>query len=265
MSKDSTTKSDENGVHASNGSVNKQDELDIQPVMSHSHCSDDDDMPAVLRSAPFPRVSESGKSLFDANGNCAISAEEREEMLLQAENKFAELFDILRIDRNDPNAYDTPRRLARMWVTELFRGRFQPPPVNTVFPNRKRVNELIITKGIQVMSVCSHHWQPISGVCHIGYIPGDSILGLSKFTRIVDWIARRGQIQEELGEQVADYLEKLLKPRALGVVISARHYCMIARGVSGDEDKSITVTSVMRGMLLRNLNLRNEFLKLISQ
>ncbi len=212
----------------------------------------------------FPNVNALGKSLFDANENVVLSESERQEIVEQAESKFAELFDIFRINRNDPNSRHTPRRLARMWVGELFRGRFEAAPKFTVFPNRKKVDELIIVKGIKVMSVCSHHWQPITGRCYIGYIPGDYVLGLSKFSRIVDWFARRGQIQEELGEQIADYLEELIRPRALGVVIDSRHYCMISRGVAGDEDNSFTVTSVMRGLLLKDLNLRNEFLKLIK-
>jgi len=147
---------------------------------------------------------------------------------------------------------------------ELYKGRFDPPPALTVFPNRKKVDELVISKNNTVMSVCSHHWQTISGTCTVGYLPGDKVIGLSKISRIVDWFSRRGQIQEELGEQIADYIEELIQPKALGVVIKSRHYCMIARGVTEDEDKSVMITSVMRGGLGTDFNLRNEFLKLIS-
>jgi len=200
---------------------------------------------------------------FDANGNMPLSEQERQAMIEQLEHKFAEVMDILRIDRtSDPNSRETPRRLARMWVNELFIGRYAPPPPVTIFPNRREVNELIISKGIKVMSVCSHHWQPISGTCTIGYMPDKSIIGLSKLTRIVEWFSRRGQIQEEMGEQIADYLEELLRPRALGVIISAKHYCMIARGVEADHEHSDMVTSVMRGQLQHDANLRNEFLRL---
>lgn len=202
---------------------------------------------------------------FDANGNMPLSEEERRAMIEQLERKFAEVMDILRIDRvNDPNSRETPRRLARMWVNELFVGRYTPPPAITVFPNRKNVDELIISKGIKVMSVCSHHWQPISGICTIGYMPDKHVIGLSKLTRIVEWFSRRGQIQEELGEQIADYLEELLRPRALGVIISAKHYCMIARGVEADHEQSDMVTSVMRGQLQHDDNLRTEFLRLAT-
>ena len=211
----------------------------------------------------FPKRSSEGHELFDANDSRILSDEERRIMTEQLEKKFAEIFDILRIDRNDPNSTDTPFRLSRMWVNELMAGRFTPSPRITVFPNRKKVDELVISKGIKVMSICSHHWQPITGTCAIGYVPRDKVIGLSKFTRIVEWFGRRGQIQEELGEQIADYLVQLLDPIAMGVVISSKHYCMIARGV-GAHESSEMVTSVMRGELATNDALRAEFLKLIT-
>lgn len=201
---------------------------------------------------------------FDANGNKPVSAVEREELVRKIEQKYIEIFDILDIDRNDPNSAETPHRISKMLVNELLLGRFIEPPANTVFPNRKNVDELIISQGITVMSMCSHHWQPISGVCNIGYIPDKHVIGLSKLSRIVDWFSRRGQIQEELGEQIADYIEAILKPKALGVVIKAKHYCMIARGVKATEKDSEMITSVMRGYLRSNDKLRNEFLKLTS-
>jgi len=212
----------------------------------------------------YPTHNKYDELLFDANGNQELSKEERQIMIARLEKKFIEVMDILRLSRNDPNCTNTHKRIAKMMVNELYTGRFTPPPLATVFPNRKRVDELIISKGITVMSVCSHHWQPITGECAIGYIPGEYVFGLSKLSRIVDWFSRRGQIQEELGEQIADFIEDLIKPRALGVVIKAKHYCMIARGVKGSESRSLMVTSVMRGLLLDDFNLRNEFLKLIE-
>lgn len=212
----------------------------------------------------FPNLNSSGQVLFDANGNYPISENERKVMVENLESKMEEILDILRINRNDPNSTNTPHRVAKMFVNELLIGRYTEAPNLTVFPNRKEVNELIISKGIPIMSMCSHHWQTISGRCAIGYIPNKKVIGLSKLTRITEWFARRGQIQEELGEQIADYLENLLEPKALGVVIKSKHYCMIARGVKGDEEKSIMATSVMRGYLLKEINLRQEFLKLIE-
>jgi GTP cyclohydrolase I len=217
-----------------------------------------------LEDKEYPRLNEHGQKLFDANGNTPLTDEEREEMISRTEEKFEEVLDILRISRNDPNSQKTPHRIAKMLVNELFVGRYTEPPKLTVFPNRNQVNNLVISKGIKVMSVCSHHWQPISGFCTIGYIPDKHVIGLSKLTRITDWFSRRGQIQEELGEQIADYLEDLLEPKALGVVINAKHYCMIARGVNASEDKSTMITSVVRGYLMDDLNLRNEFMTLIE-
>ncbi len=211
-----------------------------------------------------PMLNIYGEKLFDSNDNVHLTSEEKKVMIKRLEEKYSEVLDILRINRNDPNAEETPRRLAKMFVNELMSGRFEAPPSITIFPNRKNVDELIISKGITVMSLCSHHWQPISGECAVGYIPGNYLLGISKLSRIVEWFSRRGQIQEELGEQIADYIENLIKPKALGVVIKAKHYCMIARGVRADEAKSSMITSVMRGYLMNDLNLRNEFLNLIS-
>lgn len=212
----------------------------------------------------YPTSTSRGDRLFDANGNLPLTNEERQQMIAAVEQKFSEIFELLRIDRNDPNSTDTPFRLARMWINELFAGRYSPAPKVTVFPNRRQVGELVISKGIKIMSVCSHHWQPITGTCAIGYIPRDTVIGLSKFTRIVEWFSRRGQIQEELGEQIADFLVEILDPVAVGVVIDSKHYCMIARGVEA-HDSSSMVTSVMRGELATNPTLRSEFLQLVTE
>lgn len=201
---------------------------------------------------------------FDANENRILSEEEKIDMIAKLETKFSEIMDIMKISQEDPNCERTAHRIAKMYVNEIFAGRYNPPPDLTFFPNRKNVDNLVISKGIQVMSICSHHWQPIAGKCTIGYIPNKRIIGLSKLSRIVEWFSRRGQIQEELGEQIADYLVDLLKPKAVGVVIKAKHYCMIARGVKGSETDTIMTTSVMRGYLRDDLNLRNEFVNLIE-
>ncbi len=251
--------------------MDKERAQDINPQRSNlkgTYDLDDDEMENEfndVETEKYPDTNYLGYKVFDANGNQALNEQEKEEIVELLEKKFSEVLDILRISKNDPNSTHTPRRLAKMYVNELFRGRFEKAPKLTVFPNRHNVDELIISRGIEIMSVCSHHWSTISGRCAIGYIPGDYVIGLSKMSRIVDWFSRRGQIQEELGEQIADYLENLLKPRALGVVIKARHYCMIARGVKGSEEESFMVTSVMRGLLLDDFNLRNEFLKLIEE
>ena len=202
--------------------------------------------------------------MFDSNCNRPLSTEERALMTTQLQEKFAEVLAIMRINPEDPNSADTPKRLARMWMNELFVGRYTEPPAITVFPNRKNVDELVVSNGIKVLSVCSHHWQPIIGECYIGYVPRDKVIGISKFNRIVDWFSRRGQIQEELGQMIADYIEQMLNPISLGVVIRAKHYCMIARGVQAHESAEM-VTSVMRGDLATSTASRMEFLSLISE
>lgn len=212
----------------------------------------------------YPKMNSLGKELYDANGNLPISEEERAEMIIKLENKIAEMMDIMQISRLDPNSTHTPYRVAKMFINELFEGRYTTPPKITVFPNRKHVNNLIISQGIEIMSVCSHHWQTISGKCVVGYIPGDFVVGVSKLSRIVQWFSRRPQIQEELGEQIADYIQNMLKPKALGVVIKAKHYCMISRGVEESEEDTEMITSVMRGYMLNDQSLRNEFLNLIK-
>jgi GTP cyclohydrolase I len=233
-------------------------ELDTELDTDHVSLPHDTGLPQL------PSMSSLGYKLFDANANTVLSAYEREEMKRLTAQKMEELFDILRIDRNDPNSRETPNRLAKMWVDEIFRGRYEAPPKTTVFPNRKTVDELVISKGIGVMSVCSHHWQTISGTCTIGYIPGESVIGLSKLTRITDWFSRRGQIQEEMGEQIAEYLNDVLKPKAIGVVIKSRHYCMIARGVNSGEEKALMITTAVRGRLVSDETLRSEFFSLIG-
>ncbi|MCS6966223.1 MAG: GTP cyclohydrolase I [Candidatus Kapabacteria bacterium] len=207
-------------------------------------------------------LAEPSPGVADANGNIQLPPEELQQMEQALEQHFTAILRILRIDPNDPNSADTPRRLARMWVRELLRGRYEPPPRCTLFPNRRRSNALVMSRGIEVRSVCSHHWQPIIGQCVIGYVPGEHIIGLSKLNRIVEWFSRRGQVQEELTEQIAEFLQGKLRPRALGVVLACRHYCMIVRGVEGDEEQAVMVTSTWRGGLAENTRLREEFFRL---
>jgi GTP cyclohydrolase I len=132
------------------------------------------------------QVNSFGDKMFDANGNMPLTPEERHLMIQRLEAKCSEILEILRISPKDPNCVNTPRRLAKMYVNEIFSGRFTSAPELTFFPNRKKVDNLIISKGIEVMSICSHHWQPIAGSCIVGYIPGDKIIGLSKISRIVE-------------------------------------------------------------------------------
>ena len=163
---------------------------------------------------------------------------------------------------NDHNTRDTGGRLAKMFVRELFAGRFQSAPTVTEFPNAERLDELMIVGPLRVRSACSHHLCPIMGRVWVGVLPDadSNLIGLSKYARLIDWIMSRPQIQEEAVSQIADLLERRLKPVGIAVVMEADHYCMHWRGVKDDEAKMIN--SVMRGRFLTDPSLRREFLSL---
>lgn len=172
------------------------------------------------------------------------------------------LLDALVIDRRaDPNTRETADRVSRMLVDEWFKGRYQPRPKMTTFPNTKKLDELYTVGPIQVRSTCSHHFVPIEGKCWIGVVPGDSLIGLSKFARLCEWVMARPQIQEEATVQLADEIEGLIQPLGLGVVVKARHLCMTSRGVR--EPAAEMTTSVMRGILREDARARSEFFELL--
>lgn len=170
----------------------------------------------------------------------------------------------LRIDtEQDHNTRNTARRVAKMYVREVLKGRFTPEPEVTVFPNTKGLDELYVTGPITIRSMCSHHFAPIVGQAWVGLIPGDKLIGLSKFNRLVEWIFARPQIQEEATVQLADLLEKKCEPKGLGLVVRAKHMCMTWRGVQ-EHDNAVMTTSVMRGLLLTNGTARSEFLSFVK-
>jgi len=166
---------------------------------------------------------------------------------------------------HDHNTRETGKRLAKMFVRELFAGRYLAAPDVTEFPNAERLNELMIVGPLRVRSACSHHLCPIMGRIWIGVLPdADShLIGLSKYARLVDWIMSRPQIQEEAVSQIANLLQAHIKPDGLAVVMEADHYCMHWRGVKDDESKM--VNSVMRGRFLADAALRKEFLSLLHR
>ena len=163
---------------------------------------------------------------------------------------------------DDHNTKDTARRVAKMFVHELFKGRYYPPPEVTAFPNAKKYDQIYITGPISIDSTCAHHFQPITGSCYIGIFPDEKVIGLSKFNRMVDWIASRPQIQEEMTEQIADMVEKETKALGVAVVIKAEHFCMTARGVK--EHESEMMTSVVRGMFRDEPATKAEFFSLLN-
>ena len=163
---------------------------------------------------------------------------------------------------DDHKSKDTARRVAKMFVHEIFKGRYYPPPEVTAFPNAKEYDQLYITGPITINSTCAHHFQPITGSAYIGIFPGKKVIGLSKFNRVVDWIASRPQIQEEMTEQIADEIEKQTEAKGVAVVIKAKHFCMSARGVK--EHDSDMLTSVIRGDFLKIEHLKAEFFSLLN-
>ncbi|MFO1279385.1 MAG: GTP cyclohydrolase I [Burkholderiaceae bacterium] len=205
---------------------------------------------------------------FNANDNIAdfIEPGELEKMLDEVASKMQGVLDSLVIDTdNDHNTADTARRVAKMYVNEVFRGRFVHAPALTEFPNAEHLNELMIVGPITVRSACSHHFCPVIGKIWIGVLPNErtNVIGLSKYARIAEWIMNRPQIQEEAVIQLADLIQEKTQPDGLAIVMEASHFCMAWRGVKDMDSKMIN--SVMRGAFLKDPNLRREFLSLIPR
>jgi len=212
------------------------------------------------------RIQQAGQR-FHANDNIAayLRPGELEGLLDEVEAKMRAVLDSLVIDtESDHNTQDTARRVAKMYLTEVFRGRYVPAPTVTEFPNAEHLNELMIVGPITVRSACSHHFCPILGRLWVGVMPNEhsNLIGLSKYSRLAEWIMGRPQIQEEAIAQMADLLMQKVSPDGLAVVMEADHFCMHWRGVKDDQTKM--VNSVMRGSFLKDATLRREFLSLLN-
>ena len=207
------------------------------------------------------------KRRFHANDNISAFIEPGELEALQKEvqGRMQTVLDSLVIDtQSDHNTNETARRVAKMYLNEVFKGRYVPAPSVTEFPNASSLNELMIVGPITVRSACSHHLCPIMGRLWIGVMPNQdsNLIGLSKYTRLAEWIMSRPQIQEEAITQMADLLGDKLKPDGVAVVMEADHFCMQWRGVKDNASKMIN--SVMRGVFLHDPTLRREFLSLLN-
>ncbi|MFT3961899.1 GTP cyclohydrolase I [Propionivibrio sp.] len=212
------------------------------------------------------RIQRAGQR-FHANDNIAAFLEpgELDALVDEVEEKMKGVLASLVIDtESDHNTQDTARRVARMYLGEVFRGRYMPAPPVTEFPNVERLNELMIVGPITVRSACSHHLCPIIGRLWIGLMPNEhsNLIGLSKYSRLAEWVMSRPQIQEEAITQMAELLMRKVSPDGLAVVMEADHFCMHWRGVKDAETKMIN--SVMRGSFLKDAALRREFLSLIK-
>jgi GTP cyclohydrolase I len=208
------------------------------------------------------------KQRFHANDNIAefIQPGELEVLLDEVEDKMKAVLESLVIDTaNDHNTNETAKRLAKMYVKEVFNGRYVKSPEITEFPNAERLNELMIVGPITVRSACSHHFCPIIGKIWIGILPNQNtnVIGLSKYARLAEWVMGRPQIQEEAVVQLADLIQQKTRPDGLALVMEASHFCMAWRGVKDLDSRMIN--SVMRGAFLKDPILRREFLALIPQ
>ena len=204
---------------------------------------------------------------FHANDNIARHLEpgELEQLRAEVEGRVQDLLESLVIDTaSDHNTRETAERVARMFVDEVFRGRYVPEPRITQFPNVEHLNELMIVGPVIIRSTCSHHLCPIFGKLWIGVMPNEhsSLIGLSKYARLADWIMSRPQIQEEAVARLADLLQERVQPDGLALVMEADHFCLHWRGIKDTESKM--TNSVMRGSFLKDVNLRREFLSLIG-
>jgi len=213
------------------------------------------------------RIAASRKR-FHSNDNIAefIEPGELEALLDEVEVKMKGVLESLVIDTvNDHNTNDTARRVAKMYLNEVFKGRYLKAPAITEFPNAEHLNELMIVGPITVRSACSHHFCPVIGKIWIGVLPNErtNVIGLSKYARLAEWVMGRPQIQEEAVVQLADLIQEKTQPDGLAIVMEASHFCMSWRGVKDMDSKMIN--SVMRGAFLKDPNLRREFLSLIPK
>jgi len=211
---------------------------------------------------------QASRKRFHANDNIAdfIEPGELDKLLDEVAEKMKGVLSSLVIDtEHDHNTADTARRVAKMYVQEVFRGRFVNAPVITEFPNAEHLNELMIVGPITVRSACSHHFCPVIGKIWIGVLPNEhtNVIGLSKYARLAEWVMGRPQIQEEAVVQLADLIQVKTQPDGLAIVMEASHYCMAWRGVKDMDSRMIN--SVMRGAFLKDPNLRREFLSLIPK
>ncbi len=235
----------------------------MHPATSDINDASDEGIPVSVK---IRERLQAARKRFNANDNIAEFIEPGELALLldEVEVKMQGVLDSLVINtESDHNTQNTARRVAKMYINEVFNGRYVPPPAITEFPNAEHLNELMIVGPLTVRSACSHHFCPVMGKIWIGVMPNEhtNVIGLSKYARLVDWIMGRPQIQEEAVVQLADLIMEMTQPDGLAIVMEASHFCMSWRGVRELDSKMLN--SVMRGVFLKDANLRREFLSLI--
>jgi GTP cyclohydrolase IA len=202
---------------------------------------------------------------FAANDNICLHLGDEDRAAIQhdVEAAVTQLLRALVIDtERDHNTRDTAKRVAKMYVREVFAGRYDPPPKVTDFPNAKALDQVYTLGPITVRSACSHHLVPITGQLWVGVLPSERVIGISKFVRLARWVMARPHIQEEAAVMLADELEKRIEPKGLALVMKATHHCMTWRGVQ--ETDTVMTTSIMRGAFREHHAARDEFMRLIN-
>lgn len=219
------------------------------------------------------KVSEKIRNRIESNGNSFTSVDniadyiepgELDQLVDEVTEKMQAVLDSLVIDTtNDHNTNETACRVSKMFVKEIFGGRYISKPKITAFPNVQKYDELYVTGPITVRSTCAHHLMPIKGKAYIGVFPGSNVIGLSKFNRIVDWIASRPQIQEEMTVIIAKEIAELTNAEGVAVLIQAEHFCMTHRGVK--EHESDMTTSALIGKFKDSSTMKQEFYNIVSK
>jgi GTP cyclohydrolase I len=202
------------------------------------------------------------KKRFWAGDNISdyVSEADKQQLITEATQAFEKVLDTLLIDRTyDPNSHGTARRLAKMYYNEIMAGRYDPAPDATAFPNdsEDRYEGMLVVRS-ELRSMCSHHHQPVSGVAYIGIIAANKLIGLSKYTRIAQWCARRGTLQEELCNDIAREISKATDSENVGVYIQAVHGCCENRGIMAHS--SLTQTTVLKGAFNTDPGTKKEFM-----
>ncbi|MGZ4849783.1 MAG: GTP cyclohydrolase I [Candidatus Bathyarchaeia archaeon] len=209
-------------------------------------------------------IAEGKSFLSNDNIHEYLNIGDHNELIKDVEAALHDVYRALVIDtENDHNTKESAHRVAKMFINEIFSGRYYAPPRVTAFPNTSNYDQIYVTGPITVRSTCAHHMMPIVGKAYIGVYPGTKVIGLSKFNRLIDWIASRPQIQEEMTQQIADVIEEMTEAQGIAVVIQAEHFCMTHRGVK--EHDSDMSTSIMRGAFRENASIKEEFFNIMNR
>lgn len=213
---------------------------------------------------------ELGKQIHEHLVKCGVETPindtvslDRKDKIAEIEKSFSHIMQVMGLDLEDDSLMDTPKRVAKMFVNEIFWGLdYEAFPKCTTVDNKMSYDEMVVERNVNVQSNCEHHFVVIDGVATVAYIPKQKVLGLSKINRIVEYFSKRPQIQERLTEQVYHALQYILETDNIGVVIHAQHYCVKSRGV--EDTGSSTVTSKLGGVFKTDPNVRTEFMRLVS-